>query len=333
MKTRCIKWTACCVVGLVLAAAGLGYGLAPEVGEPTEVAAASSAPLWRFGFVGDTHGGGEMVDAIFSQLAQAHPEFVLHLGDMVDRGDSDAEWNALLEKADRHALRLMPVVGNHDVERSYHDRGEIRFRQHFPHLPRTFYHFSHRGLNFLMLNTELPLVPFSEQQRFLSWQLAEHPGTTIVCLHRPVFTCDSRDWAWVRLRQLWLHPHLVGSDAALVLAGHNHVYERTKPLDGVTYVVSGGGSPIHYEGRTPDQRTARVGSGYSHCGVVDVYEDRLVVRILDHEGGQRDQFQLALKPAIGSTKTLARKLSRELPAIETLPQFARRPDAGAPLAR
>ena len=38
-----------------------------------------------------------------------------------------------------------------------------------------------------------------------------------------------------------LEPILVRHAVDLVLTGHDHHYERTHPIDGVTYVVSGGG--------------------------------------------------------------------------------------------
>jgi predicted phosphodiesterase len=310
----------------------------PEVAEPPIYDSAADQKLWSFGFVGDTHEGRGITDRIFAKMRDADLEFVVHLGDIVDRGDSDEQWEYVLTEAARNRLRLMPVVGNHDKEKCYDDRGEIRFRQYFPHLPRTFYHFRHRELNFVVLNSERFPSPGSEQAKFLQWQLSHHPGPTIICQHRPVFTCGNRDWANMYLFRLWTHEALKASDATLVLAGHNHYYERSKPLDGITYVVSGGGAPNLYAAETPNARTAAFEAGRNHYGLVDVYRDHLDIRVLDLEDRVIDQFAVALvatEHAPGTAKNLS---AMELPPKGTLPAYQEerlglRPGAPAILPR
>ena len=271
-------------------------------------------------------------------MREADLEFIVHLGDIVDRGDSDEQWEYVLSEAVRNRLRLMPVVGNHDKEKCYDDRGEIRFRQYFPHLPRTFYHFRHRELNFVVLNSEQLPTPGSEQAKFLRWQLSRHPGPTIICQHRPVFTCSNRDWANMYLFRLWTHGALKGSDATLVLAGHNHYYERSNPLDGITYVVSGGGAPNLYGSEMPNDRTAAFQAGRNHYGLVDVYTDHVEVRVLDLDDREIDHFNVALRTTEHEPGTPKNLSAMELPPKQTLPAYQEerlglRPGAPALLPR
>ncbi len=305
----------------IVAIAWAGSVVSPTIGEMPTFTSEPGAKLWSFGFVGDTHAGHETTDRIFARLGEANLEFVVHLGDLVDRGDSDEQWEYVLGEAARRRLRLMPVVGNHDKERCYDDRGEIRFRQYFAHLPRTFYHFRHRDLNFVILNSERLPLPGTEQAKFLKWELARHPGPTVVCQHRPVFTASNRDWANMYLFRLWTHGALKNSDATLVLTGHNHYYERSKPLDGITYVVSGGGAPNLYAAAKPKAQTASFTAGKNHYGLVDVYADHLAVRVLDLDDQVIDEFDVALHPtehAPGSAENLT---ATELPPIDTLPAY------------
>jgi hypothetical protein len=288
-----VRWATRVAAAAVAALVAYAVTVAvPDVGEPNHTTPLAGEKLWSFGFVGDTQLGEGIVEPIFARLSAARVEFVLHLGDMVEHADRDDEWNDLIEAAERHGLRLMPVVGNHDVMPCYDDHGEMRLRQFFPELPATFYRFEQGGLNFLMLNSERSLAPWSEQGRFLAWQLEQYPGTTIVCLHRPVFTCGRRDLANQWLRRVWLHGRLKGNGATLVLAGHHHYYDRSKPLDGITYVVSGGGSRKLYGEERPNEHTAKFRAGVNHYGVVDVFADRLLVRVLDLEGNELDRFSL-----------------------------------------
>jgi len=315
-----------------------GAIVTPCIDEAPRFPAEPQQKLWSFGFVGDTHEGRGITDRIFARLGGANLEFVLHLGDIVDRGDSDEQWEYVLSEAAKHRLRIMPVVGNHDKEKCYDDAGEIRFRQYFSHLPRTFYHFQHRGVNFVMLNSERFPLPGTEQAKFLRWELARHPGPTIVCQHRPIFTCSRRDWANMYLFRLWTHGALKHSDTTLVLTGHNHYYERSKPLDGITYVVSGGGAPNLYPAEAPGQQTAAFTAGRNHYGLVDVYADHLNVRILDLAGEELDTFAVALKPTEHAPGTPGNQTATELPPIENLPAYREerlglRPGAPAVLPR
>lgn len=264
----------------------------PEVSQPISLPPAATAKLWSFGFVGDTQLGEGIADVIFDRFEKAGVEFVLHLGDIVDDAASDEQWNDVLSSVGRHNIHLRPVVGNHDRLIGTSDRGEVRFQEFFPDLPDTFYRFSHEGLSFLMLNSERSFLPWSEQGRFMAAELDQLSNTTIVCLHRPVFTCGRRDLANQFLRRLWLHRRLIGSRTRLVLSGHHHYYDRTRPLDGITYVVSGGGGHKLYPACDPDRTTAAFYAGVNHYGLVDVYADRLEVRVLALDDRELDRFMI-----------------------------------------
>jgi predicted phosphodiesterase len=296
----------------------------PVVDEPAAFATPPGGEPWTFAFVGDTQLADDKLDPLFARLATHHPEFVLHLGDMVDEATSDLEWDRLIESAVKHRLRLMPVVGNHDVRGDYDDDGSIRFRQYFPDLPQTFYHFRHRGVNFLMVNSERSLAAGSEQAEFLKFHLEKHPGTTLVCLHRPVFTAGNRDRLSMLGRRFWLHGALAGGDTVAVLAGHNHYYDRTKPLDGVTYVTSGGGGGPSREKPEPAGYTAALESGAMHYGLARVYDDRIVVEVRTLDDDRRlDEFALALRPTERKLGGYHNRRSMELPPIAELPQYRR----------
>lgn len=295
------RWT---VPPLLAALALCAYAwtiASPEIGQPAQLPPPAGDKLWSFGFVGDTQLGEGIVDVVFDRFEKAGVEFVLHLGDIVDDASSSHQWKYVLDEARRHHIRLRPVVGNHDRLIGTSDRGETRFREFFPDLPDTFYRFSHRGLEFVMLNSERSLWPWTEQARFLTTALggltdSSAGDTAIVCLHRPVFTCGRRDLANQFLRRVWLHSRLVETPARLVLSGHHHYYDRTKPLDGITYVVSGGGSHKLYPAAEPNEATATFRAGLNHYGLVDVYADRLEVRVLDVDDRPLDRFTIRRAP-------------------------------------
>jgi len=326
VRQRPVAASAVAVLIGFAAASGYAWSVAiPQVGEPAAFATAPTGkPLWTFGFVGDTQQADDRLEPLMATLERYDVEFVLHLGDMVDEATSDLEWDRLLAAALKHRIRLMPVVGNHDVRRDYADDGSSRFRQYFPDLPNTFYHFHHRGVNFLMLNSERSFAAGSEQAEFLKWHLEWNPGTAIVCLHRPTFTASDRDQVSMFSRRVWLHGAVQGGDVTAVLSGHNHYYERTKPLDGVTYVVSGGGGGVlRAVDETGNDHTAELAGGKNHYGLGRVYDDRIVVEIRTLDDERLDEFALPLHPAKHKQGGLHNRHSMELPPLAEVPQYRR----------
>ncbi|MGC3968607.1 MAG: metallophosphoesterase [Pirellulales bacterium] len=314
------------LLGCITATLGYAWAVAtPEIGEPYQpTVAAVGEPLWKFGFVGDTQLADDKLEPLMAKFERQNVEFVLHLGDMVDESSSDLEWDRLIAASMKHRVRLMPVVGNHDVRRDYDDDGSIRFRQYFPDLPGTFYHFRHRGVNFLMLNSERSFAPGSEQATFIDFHLKHNLGTAIACLHRPTFTTAERDRTSMFSRRVCLHGALQGTDTVAVLSGHNHYYDRTKPLDGLTYVVSGGGGGALREKPEPCDFTAALAAGTMHYGVASVYDDRIVVEVLAFDDGRRlDEFSLPIRPTDHKLGGYHNRRSMELPPLAELPQYRR----------
>ena len=78
----------------------------------------------------------------------------------------------------------------------------------------------------------------------------------------------------------------------LVLAGHDHDYQRSTPQNGVTYVVSGGAAKLRPTAGA--SFNAAAASTY-HFSELAVYPDRLAVRAVDQEGRVFDDFSLELR--------------------------------------
>jgi 3',5'-cyclic AMP phosphodiesterase CpdA len=66
----------------------------------------------------------------------------------------------------------------------------------------------------------------------------------------------------------------------LVLSGHDHDYQRSKAINGVTYVVSGGAATTR---RTGDADFTAVSFSWHHFVEVAVFRDRLVLRAINQD--------------------------------------------------
>jgi Calcineurin-like phosphoesterase len=72
----------------------------------------------------------------------------------------------------------------------------------------------------------------------------------------------------------------------IVFSGHEHDYQRTDPINGVTYVVSGGGSRTK---RTGTADFTAVAYSTHHYVDLNIYDDHVLLRASDQDGEQFDE--------------------------------------------
>ena len=87
-----------------------------------------------------------------------------------------------------------------------------------------------------------------------------------------------------------LEPLFVKYGVDLVFSGHDHVYERTVPIRGVTYVVSGGGGRRLYPAGKGELTASSVSA--HHAVLVRVSGRRLSLEAVEVGGKVVDRFDL-----------------------------------------
>ncbi len=144
----------------------------PDVGanEASPTVAASAAPVlddpddFKFAVMGDrtgSHRPGVWEQSIES-VNQLRPAFVMSVGDYIEGYTNDvtaleAEWTAFEQDISALAMRFFYVAGNHDISnQAMTDLWETRRG------PR-YYHFVHKDVLFLAMNTEDPFVVLPEE--------------------------------------------------------------------------------------------------------------------------------------------------------------------------
>lgn len=221
----------------------------PVINQAFASAAHRHAPaeLWALGDGAADTGGAR---AVAARIAAANPARVLYLGDVYESGSPDDFARHFRRLYGRLLSRTDPTPGNH--EWPSHRIGYDPFWRRVTHQPTPpWYSFEVGGWRLLSLNGETPDDPV--QLRWLRRKLAARGGTcTLAFWHRPRFSAgthgDQEDIA-----PLW---DLVRGRAALVLNGHDHDYQRLKPIDGVTEIVAGAGGRSHYRVNRGDHRLA-----------------------------------------------------------------------------
>ena len=206
-------------------------------------------PTFRFVVIGDTRTGVDVFERNIDEINSLDPDLVLDVGDLIpgytdDERQITAMWNEFDERVKRFQVPFVMVVGNHDI---WDQRSRNIYQQRYG---QTYFSFDHKGVHFVVLDSEAPddsgnLINRidGQQLKWLQNDLALHRNArlTFVFLHKPF-------WQGGRMAkgvpEHWfqrVHPLLAKHGVSAVFAGHFHKYMKFSPVDGVRYYITGGG--------------------------------------------------------------------------------------------
>jgi 3',5'-cyclic AMP phosphodiesterase CpdA len=262
---------------------------------------ATTAQRFRFAAIGDNGSGGRQAMAVATRLAQTYRQtpfgLVAHLGDISYYGNFEERYDEVFAKPMAPLIDagvgFELAIGNHDRDLRHSDEGleEIEAELRLLGTPSLYYSTTHGPVDFFFLDSSVPGVfgpGASRQWEWLDDSLASSTSQwKIVALHHPLYS-SGQHGSTVGARKR-LEPILARHRVDLVLAGHDHNYERTHPQKGITYVVSGGGCKTTSVGHS--SFTARAAS-ILHFLVVDIDGDRLEGRCIQVDGRVADRFVL-----------------------------------------
>jgi acid phosphatase type 7 len=201
--------------------------------------APDSTDTIRFLAFGDSGGGGSDQYELQEQMLTVPYDLIIHTGDIAYEEGTLAQYQANVFDVYAELFRSIPfypAAGNHD----YKTLSAEPFRNVF-NLPgdsgEKWYSYNWGQAHFVALDTE---ADYKTQAAWLDKDLEANPRPwKIIYLHRPPYSSGSHG-SDTGLRNA-LAPILKKHGVQLVLAGHDHNYERVKPQDGTTFVVTGGG--------------------------------------------------------------------------------------------
>ena len=126
-------------------------------------------------------------------------------------------------------VKFYASLGNHDTSVE-------RFYAPFNMDGEEYYRFERDGVSFYALNSN---YLDKKQLDWLIDQLAKDKNAwRIAFFHHPPFSSGGMHGSQKEVRAI-LHPLFVKYGVDAVFSGHDHVYERVKPQDGITYFVAG----------------------------------------------------------------------------------------------
>ncbi|HEY5936359.1 MAG TPA: metallophosphoesterase [Kofleriaceae bacterium] len=260
-------------------------------------------PKVRFAVFGDTRNGHEVHREVVLGVAREEGvDFVLNTGDMVQNGGKPNEWITFFQ-IERPLLAKMPIIpttGNHDLSgRLYYERFFFLDRWSGG---RRYFATDWGNMRVIALDNGIECNRACAQFNFVRDSLADGAAKgklLVMFLHHSPFSSGHHGSDLGVQRAIHELAETYGVE--LVISGHDHHYERTKPLAGTTYIVSGSaGAPIRPV--TPQDFTASARTE-PHYVIVDVDGDTITTRAINLRGEAFDttviqpNLPLAQKPS------------------------------------
>jgi 3',5'-cyclic AMP phosphodiesterase CpdA len=149
------------------------------------------------------------------------------------------------------------------------------------------------------VNTEITYDTGSFQYKWLVQDLespaAQGAAFRVVFWHRPPFSSGSGHGSEMETQKT-LVPLMKTYGVDIVFNGHDHIYERTKLIDGTTYIVTGGGGAPLYNFKSWNEWTAYKEKAYHFC-LVSINGLTMNVRMIRDDGTQGDSTTITSRSA------------------------------------
>lgn len=243
----------------------------------------------KFGVLGDFGTGSKKQYDLANQMVKtlgAFPyEMVVLVGDNLYGGERPQDfrkkfeipYKTLLDKG----VKFYASLGNHDAREQVHYKlfnmdGKLYYTLRAPH----------QSVRFFMFESTYP------EPDQIAWLEKELKDSTedwkIPVFHHPLYSSGERHGSDTQLRDR-LEPLFVKYGVSVVLTGHDHFYERTKPQKGITYFVTGSGGQL----RTGniDRSTGLTASGFDTDNafmVAEIVGDKFTFQAISRTGNVVD---------------------------------------------
>lgn len=291
---------------------------------------ASTTAPFTFLVIGDSGDGGDSQRALSERMNNEAASLMLHVGDLAYQVGRMPELDTYYFGVYWKLMRRMPFYpapGNHDYA-----GGSAYFTAHslpsetVPAADRgRYYSFNWGTVHFVSIDTNEPLSKaLAGSGGMLEWLERDLANSSsllrVVYFHHPPFPSGTYSGdSWCSSVERALTPILERNGVHLVLSGHEHYYQRTKPrrgafLDtgpGTVYVTTGGaGSRVYAPG---ESSYTLAGAGVVHYLRVNVDNGLMTVRAIGLDGQLLDEFTIDARPTLFAAGSAANPLAHAVP--------------------
>lgn len=253
----------------------------------------ADAPV-RFAVIGDNGNGKRAQYEVGAQLAAARAsfpfEFVLMVGDNLYGSQEPADF---VDKFERPYAPLLQAGVPFYAALGNHDRPANRGYPAFNMGGERYYTFVKGPVRFVVFDTNLM---DAAQLAWIDATLgAAREPWKIAYFHHPLYSDGDRHGSNLELRAL-LEPLLVRHGVSAVFAGHEHIYQRTRPQQGITHFIEGSSGQLRKGGVTPTALSAAAYADDQTFMLVEIVADRLTFQTVSRSARIVDSGVVARLP-------------------------------------
>lgn len=271
-----------------------------RVGNDAEFRATPSGPSpFVFAVFGDCGAGTKEQYEVAKMVEQSPAEFVLLCGDIIySRGEEEHYDLRFFAPYGQSLARMTfwPALGNHDVDSKDGAAALAIFDVPLNGPPGLQ---GGRNYSFDYGNAHIAAIDSNASAETLRnfigpWLERDMAASTqawkFVFFHHPPFS-SAEHGENATMRDVMV-PVFERAKLDIVFAGHDHSYERIKPQNGVTYIVSGDGGNRLYQHRHPHDYSATFYNEKHGLTLVSIEGARLLLRHVNVEGALIDRLEL-----------------------------------------
>ncbi|XZN91105.1 MAG: metallophosphoesterase [Microcoleus sp.] len=237
----------------------------------------TTSPILRFISIADTGTGAQGQYAVAEAMAQYHGQNSFNLailaGDNIYNNGEFEKINAVFERPYQPLLqqgvKFYACLGNHDIRT---DNGDLQVKYPGFNMAGRYYTFRRESVQFFALDTNHN-ADWKNQLVWLEKELSQSTAPwKVVFGHHQVYSSGVYGLNQPFIQTLT--PMFQKYGVQLYINGHEHSYERTRSINGTTYLICGAGAGTRPVGRS--EWTEYAASRLSFA-TFDVYEDRMFV--------------------------------------------------------
>ncbi|HEY9834289.1 MAG TPA: metallophosphoesterase [Stenomitos sp.] len=252
-------------------------------------------PLLRFVSVADTGTGAAGQYAVAAAMTRYHQlnpyDLVILAGDNIYNNGEMEKIGAVFEKPYQALLqqgvKFQACLGNHDIRTG---NGDEQVRYPGFNMSGRYYTFRRGDVQFFALDTNHN-ADWKAQLPWLEKELSRSKTPwKVVFGHHQIYSSGHYGLNQPLIRTLT--PLFQKYRVQVYINGHEHNYERTRPIDGTTYVICGGGAGTRPVGRSPWTATSAERLSFA---AYEVYGDRILISGIDTNNQVFDQGIIPLQ--------------------------------------
>jgi len=250
--------------------------------------------IFTVAIIGDRTGGKPeglvFLERAIYEINQLNPDFVIHIGDMVQGYTRDQkqwlkEYEEFMSYMDKLNAHWYPTAGNHDVFTAIRDPEDRTYEELYKrYFGPLYYSFDYKNSHFVVMYTDEAMVSepvISGEQ--IEWLRNDLAGTSkaniLIFMHKPVWRYEDSNWDEVQ-------QVIKEFPVRAVIAGHFHTYQKDVNQDGIQYYIMGATGAELYD-------TLELRGHFHHYNILRVEDDKFTMAVVKLGNVESDDYILA----------------------------------------